>query len=316
MADVAPIGIVRKDTGAGHTEFPTELAIASGIETPTRENLAKLNRKRKKKCSNTNWESPHDPDAKVAKMKDCRTHLAHKSEHAVDMDTEAIVAVTVQSADRGDTTSLGETIMATVANLLDVPNDPATEPRVHAVAIEEGVMDKEYHSNATMTELSAMGIRGYVSEPEHGERKWKGKAAAHDAAYANRRRIRGKHDRGLMRQRVEKVERTFAHRHETGGMRRTYLRGHPNILKRLLIHVGGFNLGLAMRSLFGIGRPRRLQDGLGRLAAAVLRLLASRIPRWTVSGRVTGVFGGIFRQRQVCLFPGAALCGGDAKTSA
>ena len=295
-ANAAMRSIVRKDTGASYTEFLTELAIASGIETPTREDLAKLDRKRKKKCSNTDWENPHDLDAKVAKMKDGRTHLAHKAEHAVDMDTEAIVAVTLQPADRGDTTSLGETIMATVENLLDVQIDPATKSRVHDVAMEEGVMDKGYHSNATMTELSKMGIRSYVSEPDHGKRKWKGKAAARDAVYGNRRRIRGKRGKALMRKRGEKVERTFAHCYETGGMRRTHLRGHPNILKRLLIHVGGFNLGLAMRSLFGIGKPRRLQDGLGALAAAVLRLLASRIARWAASRRVVGVFGGIFRR--------------------
>ncbi len=296
-ANAAMRSIVRKDTGASYTEFLTELAIASGIETPTREDLAKLDRKRKKKCSNKDWENPHDLDAKVAKMKDGRTHLAHKAEHAVDMDTEAIVAVTLQPADRGDRASLGETIEATVENLLDVQIDPATESCVHAVAMEEGVMDKGYHSNATMTGLSAMGIRGYVSEPDHGKRKWKGKAAARDAVYANRRRIRGKRGKALMRKRGEKVERTFAHCYETGGMRRTHLRGHPNIMKRLLIHVGGFNLGLAMRSLFGIGKPRRLQDGLGRLAAAILRLLAPQIIRWVASWRSESVLPGIFRRR-------------------
>ena len=261
-ANAAMRSIVRKDTGASYEAFLTGLAKASGIATPTREDLAKLDRKRKNKASNEAWENPHDPDAKITKMKDGRTHLAHKAEHAVDMDSQAIVAVTLQPADRGDTTSLGETVEATVANLLDVQNDPATEACVHKVAMEEVVADKGYHSNATMTELAGMEIRSYVSEPGRGERDWEGQAEARQAVYANRRRIRGSRGKRLMRKRGEVIERTFAHCYETGGMRRTHLRGSENILKRLLVHVAGFNLGLAMRALVGIGKPRRMQDGL------------------------------------------------------
>jgi len=286
-ANAAMRSIVRKDTGESYTEFLTQLAEANGIETPTREDLAKLDRKRKKKGSNKDWENPHDPDAKITKMKDGRTHLAHKAEHAVDMDTEAIVAVTLQPADRGDTTSLDDTIDATVANLLDVQTDAAAQDCVHDVAMEEVVADKGYHSNDVMTDLSAMEIRSYVSEPNRGDRNWKGKGEARDAVYGNRRRVRGKRGKALMRKRGELLERPFAHCYDTGGMRRTHLRGHPNILKRLLIHVGGFNLGLVMRSLFGIGKPRRLQDGLGRLAAALLRLVCSRIGRFAaICGRL------------------------------
>jgi len=270
-ANAAMRSIVRKDTGESYQEFLTKLAQASGITTPTREDMAKLDRKRKNKASNDDWENPHDPDAKITKMKDGRTHLAHKAEHAVDMDSQAIVAVTLQPADRGDTTSLGDTVEAAVANLLDVQNDPATETCVHKVAMEEVVADKGYHSNATMTELSGMEIRSYVSEPDRGERDWEGQSEARQAVYANRRRIRGSRGKRLMRRRGEVIERSFAHCYETGGMRRTHLRGHGNILKRLLVHVAGFNLGIAMRSLFGLGKPRRAQDGL---AAGVLGLLA------------------------------------------
>ena len=305
-ANAAMRSIVRKDTGESYTEFLTQLAEANGIETPTREDLAKLDRKRKKKGSNKDWENPHDPDAKITKMKDGRTHLAHKAEHAVDMDTQAIVAVTLQPADRGDTTSLDDTIDATVANLLDVQTDATTQDCVHDVAMEELVADKGYHSNDTMTDLSAMEIRSYVSEPDRGKRNWRGKAAARDAVYANRRRIRGKRGKALMRKRGEFVERTFAHCYETGGMRRTHLRGHPNILKRLLIHVGGFNLGLVMRTMFGIGKPRCLQDGLGRLAAAVLRLLTPRITCWVASCRPDVMFTSILPRRGVCQSPRAA----------
>ncbi len=305
-ANAAMRSIVRKDTGESYTEFLTQLAVANGIETPTREDLAKLDRKRKKKASNKDWEYPHDPDAKITKMKDGRTHLAHKAEHAVDMDTQAIVAVTLQPADRGDTTSLDDTIDATVSNLLDVQIDAATQDCVHDVAMEEMVADKGYHSNDVMTDLSAMTIRSYVSEPDRGNRNWEGKSAARDAVYGNRRRIRGKRGKALMRKRGEVVERTFAHCYETGGMRRTHLRGHPNILKRLLIHVGGFNLGLMMRAMFGIGKPRCLQDGLGRLAAAVLRLLIPRIIRRIAAWRPDGVPAIIFGRRRVCQPPRAA----------
>jgi len=269
-ANAAMRSIVRKDTGESYQEFLTQLAKASGVATPTRQDLAKLDRKRKNKASNEDWENPHDPDAKITKMKDGRTHLAHKAEHAVDMDTGAIVAMTLQPADRGDTSSLSDMVEATVSNLLDVQNDPATEGCVNKVAMEEVVADKGYHSNATMMELAGMEIRSYVSEPDRGDRQWDGQAHAQAAVYANRRRIRGKRGKRLMRRRGELIERSFAHCYETGGMRRTHLRGHGNILKRLLVHVAGFNLGLVMRALVGIGKPRRVQDGL---AAAFLALL-------------------------------------------
>ena len=111
-ANAAMRSIVRRDTEETYQEFLTRLAQASGIETPTREDLARLDRKRKKKTSNKDWTNPHDPDAKVTKMKDGRTHLAHKAEHAVDLETGAIVAVTVQGADEGDTTTIVETATA------------------------------------------------------------------------------------------------------------------------------------------------------------------------------------------------------------
>jgi len=288
-ANAAMRSIVRKDTGEGYQEFLTQLARESGIETPTREDLAKLDRKRKNKASNEDWENPHDPDARITKMKDGRTHLAHKAEHAVDMDSQAIVAVTLQPADRGDTTSISDTVEAAVSNLLDVQNDPATEECVHKVAMEEVVADKGYHSNATMTELEAMEIRSYVSEPGRGDRDWEGRPDARRAVYANRRRIRGSRGKRLMRKRGELIERSFAHCYETGGMRRTHLRGHGNILKRLLVHVVGFNLGLVMRSLFGLGKPRWAQDGLAadllRLFAAFMAWLGLFWRPWRRSGR-------------------------------
>jgi transposase len=267
-ASAAMRSIVRKDSGDSYREFLTRLARESGIETPTQADLAKLDRKRKNKASNDDWESPTDADSRIAKMKDGRTHLAHKAEHAVDMETQAVVALTVQPADRGDTESLQETVEAAVANLLEVQVDPATEDKVNEVAMEEVVADKGYHSNETMTQLSAMAIRTYVSEPDRGKRRWKGRAGARKAVYANRRRIRGERGKALMRKRGEVLERSFAHSYETGAMRRTHLRGHTKILKRLLVHVCGFNLGLVMRKLLGVGTPRGLQDmAAGALSA-------------------------------------------------
>jgi transposase len=132
--------------------------------------------------------------------------------------------------------------------------------------IDELVADKGYHSNQVLVDLAALDLRTYIAAPDRGRRRWKKKAAARAAVYANRRRIRGTRGRALQRRRSERLERPNAHLYKTGGMRRTHLRGHANILKRLLVHSGGFNLGLVMRTLVGVGTPRGLQ---GRLNAVV-----------------------------------------------
>src|SRR6266516_3100739 len=263
-ANAAMRSIVRRDTGESYEAFLTGLAKASGIATPTRDDLARLDRKRKKKTSNKDWTNPYDPDAKVAKMKDGRTHLAHKAEHAVDLETGALVAVTLQGADQGDTTTIVQTATAAAEQVEDAQAD-VTEPQ----PLEEIIADKGYHSNQTMVDLDAVGIRSYVAEPDRGRRDWSEEPEAQAPVYGNRRRIRGRRGRRLMRQRGERIERSFAHLYDTGGMRRTHLRGHTNILKRLLIHAGGFNLGLVMRHLIGIGTPRGLQ---GRVAAVFATL--------------------------------------------
>jgi transposase len=239
--------IVRRDTGESYEDFLTRLARASGIATPTREDLARLDRKRKGKGSNDDWTHPHDPDAKITKMKDGRTHLAHKAEHAVDMETGAIVAVTVQDADEGDTATSHETLIGAAENVETVVPE--------GDGLQEVVGDKGYHSNQELIDLEAVGVRSYISEPDR------------DVVYPNRRRIRGPRGKRLLRQGAERVERPCAHLYETGRMRRLHLRGNDNILKRLLIHVGGFNLGLLMRQLFGTGTPRSLQ---GRVVAFLI----------------------------------------------
>src|SRR5712691_9966641 len=275
-ANAAMRSIVRRDTGESYQAFLTRLAETSGIKTPTREALARLDRKRKKKTSNKDWTNPYDPDAKITKMKDGRTHLAHKAEHAVDLETGALVAVTVQGADQVDTTTLGETATAAAEQIEDAQAD-VDEPQ----ALEEIIGDKGYHSNQSMVDLEAVGIRSYISEPDRGRRDWSKEPEAQAPVYRNRRRMRGPRGRRLMRQRGERIERSFAHLYDTGGMRRTHLRGHQNILKRVLIHAGGFNLGLLIRSILGVGTPRGVQGRLAAVLAAVSALIAIALHRFT-----------------------------------
>lgn len=280
-ANAALRSIVRRDTGEGYQEFLTRLAAESGIETPTREDLARLDKQRKNKGSNDDWQNPHDPDAKITKMKDSRTHLAHKAEHAVDLNTGALLAVTLQPANRGDTTSINQTIQQVDDNLVAVMMDTEACERLSEQVLTELVADKGYHSNAVLTEVSELGIRGYISEPDRGRRNWTGKTreeqstktAARNAVYGNRRRVTGDRGKSLMKKRGELIERGFAHCYDTGGMRRTHLRGHGNILKRLLIHTSGFNLSLILRKMMGCGTPRGLQSRSSRF----LRSLWSRI---------------------------------------
>ena len=261
-ANAALRSIVRRDTGESYEAFLMRLAQVSGIATPSREDLARLDRKRPKKGSNDDWTHPHDPDARITKMKDGRTHLAHKAEHAVDMQTGAVVAVTIQPADKGDTETAKETLIRAAENVETV--------KPQSDGVQELVADKGYHSNDLLKDLTVLGIRTYIAEPARGLRNWQDDYEARDAVYANRRRIRGKRGKRLLRERGECLERPFAHAYETGGLRRVYLRGRLNILKRVLVHVAALNLGLLMRVLVGVGSPRSLQ---GRPYALVLHLL-------------------------------------------
>lgn len=149
--------------------------------------------------------------------------------------------------------------------------------------IDEIVADKGYHSNQVLVDLAALDLRTYIAEPDRGRRNWTRKAAARDAVYANRRRIHRPRGRALQRHRSERLERPNAHLYETGRMRRTHLRGHDNILKRVVVHCGGFNLGLLMRTLVGVGTPRGLQGRLVALLTFVIAAWTHLIDRWTPS---------------------------------
>lgn len=282
-ANAALRSIVRRDNGESYEEFLERLAKASGIETPTRQDRAKIDKNRPGKGSNDDWQHPHDPDATITKMKDGRTHLAHKAEHAVDMETGAVVGVRVDSAIAGDTQTVGDLLEEVVDNLGDVTDDPQTAKQLSEALTAELVADKGYHSSAVLRNFRERGIRTYISEPKRGRRKWKGKSAERDATYANRRRISRAKGQGFQRRRGELLERGFAHCYETGAMRRTHLRHHPNILKRVLIHVAAFNLSLVMRQATGVGKPRALQGRLAAALGAFRRLLAT----WRALSRVS-----------------------------
>ena len=277
-ANAALRSIVRRDTGEGYQEFLQRLAKESGIATPTREQLARLDRKRARKGSNEEWEHPHDADARIAKMKDGRTHLAHKVEHGVDLESGALLAMTIQPANRGDTETVPATLTEAgeaIAQVARETNDDEAGERVHPQGPIEAVLDKGYHSGAVLVDMKEREVRSYCSEPDRGRRRWKGKPEEQAAVYANRRRIRGDRGKRLLRQRGEKIERSFAHLYETGGLRRVHLRQHPNILKRLMVHGAAFNLGLVMRKIFGKGTPRGLQGDRAELLLAFGRLLSA-----------------------------------------
>jgi transposase len=307
-ANAALRSIVRRDNGQGYQDFLIELAKQSGVETPTREDLAKLDRKRKNKGSNDDWQNPHDPDARITKMKDGTTHLAHKAEHAVDMDSGVILAVSVCDAVVGDTKTICDTINQASENLRAIKDDERVSDKISEAWAGEAVADKGYHSNDTMRDLHGMRLRTYISEPDRGRRNWADKANeedaiksldARDATYANRRRIRGDRGRALMRKRGELLERSFAHNYETGNMRRLHLRKRQNIAKRVLIHTAGFNLGLLMRVKYGLLKPRRLSDAAAGaflwlflawrwLADVISRLNPRRREPWTGSDQTDG----------------------------
>jgi transposase len=286
-ANAAMRSIVRRDDGRTYQAFLEDLAKASGIETPTREDLARIDRKRKKKGSNDDWFNPNDPDAKITKMKDGRTHLGHKEEHAVDLDTGAVVAVTIAGGADGDTSTIEGTLDAAVKNLDDA-RELAGEESKRTGEPEEAVADKGYHSKRVLLALRQEGWRTYVAEPVRGRQKWEGQAAERDAVYANRRRKNGARGRRLMRRRGELIERPFAHAFETGGMRRTHLRFHANIAKRLLVHCAGLNLALLMRTRFGVGKPRCLQGRVVALWAALIALCDWVLTLWRLPAESDG----------------------------
>ena len=277
-----------------------------------------MDRKRKKRTSNKEWKSPVDEDARIAKMKDGRTHLAHKAEHAVDPDSGAVLAVTLQVADKGDTATMDETLieagLAVAESVIHETESHCGDTKVNVNGIEELVADKGYLSGAVLKRVKSYGVRSYIPEKwQKGKRHWQGKREEQQAVYENRRRVQGDYGKSLLRRRGELVERSFAHCYETGGMRRRHLRGRENILKRQLTHVSAFNLSLAMRQLLGAGTPRELTNRAIRLVLCVFRLLGRHnLPQRAVGLKTTSVpaSSGIYRGiRPRCrIFWNSATC--------
>jgi transposase len=265
-ANAALRAIVRRGSGEGYREMLTRMAQESGIETPTADDLIRLDRARKgKKLSNADWESPADPDARIARLKDGRTRLAHKPEHALDLDTGAVVAAEMHAADRGDTATLPDTLASAARHLGAVEAAPSPEAPAELVA------DKGYHSRATLKALDDGQWKTRIAEPKRdGFLRWHGDDAARRAVVNNRTRLLSGVARAAFRLRAEVVERCFALVLDRGGMRRAWLRGRENIQKRYLIHVAGYNLGLIMRLLTGAGTPREFQARLSACLAAVI----------------------------------------------
>jgi transposase len=261
-ANAAMKSLVRRDTGVSYDDYLRQLAQAEDIENPTKEQLARLDRKRRKKASNDDWTNPNDPSARITKLKDGRTRLAYKAEHAVDLASGALLAVTVQPADRGDTTSYLETLDGAQCEAM----------QSHPMGIEEVVMDKGYHSGAVLMDLAEREIRSYVPEPERGRRHWPGKAEEQRRVYGNRRRVREQRSKRLQKLRGELCERSFAHCYETGALRRMYVRGADNVFKRVLVQAAAFNIGLLLRTLSGWGKPRQAQGRLNRLQSLLFAL--------------------------------------------
>ena len=257
-ANAALKALVRRDSGKNYQQFVDELLLAAGIKAPTAEDRRRLDKKRKKKLSNKQWVNPHEPEAKIIKLKDGRTHLGYKDEQAVDLDTGAVLAVVVQPGDRGDPQSQDHTLQQAQDNLVSIREGAAAQDK--SSRIQEVIEDKGYHSNAVLKGHQQRGIRSYISEPKRGRRRWNKDAQVRQAVYRNRRRIRSQRGKRLLRRRGERLERPFHHRLDLGGMRRAHVRGQNNLQKREYIAASAQNLGLLMRHRYQIGTPRSLQD--------------------------------------------------------
>jgi transposase len=278
-ASASMSSIVRKDMKETYADFVARLAIEAGEVVKDKKDVARFDKKREDRTtSNCDRESPIDPDARVARMKDGTTRLAYKAEHVVDADTNAIVTTSLHSADRSDHATAPETLAEADAQLaaIGVSTVGATV-----------IADKGYCSEAFVSGCVAAEMKTCVAEPRlRARRRWKGKDAnVKLACLANRRRLRSERGRRLMRRRGATVERSFQNVFDRGGQRRTHLRGHANNEKRNLIAVAAHNLGLLMRKLFGKACPKALStdlfafDGVRTAVRTLFALMATGVGR-------------------------------------
>ena len=267
-ANAAMKAIVRKDSGEDWNAYLTRLMREEGLikkdEQPSDDELRRFDRRRgkrggkqgkggKKKVSNEQWHSPVDLEARIIKMKDGRTRLGYKAEHVIDLESEFILSAQVYHGIEADTATLLASVGAAQANLVESGNEQA---------IQEVVADAGYHKSETIFEARQAGLRTYIPEPKLPfPKRWTDKPDGYQrVVHNNRRRNKRSKGRSHQRKRSERVERSFAHVCETGGARRSWLRGLEKINKRYLVHTAARNLGLLMLQRFGIGKPRTLQD--------------------------------------------------------
>ena len=247
--------LARKDSGASYLDYVKELMREAGEEPADITAVVRFDRKRKgKKLSNLHWQSTTDPDARITKMKDGATHLAYKSEHAIDLSSGALLAAEIHAGGSGDATTMEATLAAASDNLASL-GDGAPE-------ILCAVADKGYHKAELIKRLNRdQGITTYIPEKNTSQRRrWHGEMAACREFHANRRRARGNEGKRLSRLRSWLVERSFAFIKCSGNLARMTLRGADNVAKRYLMHAAGYNLGLVMRSLYRYGTPREMAD--------------------------------------------------------
>ena len=273
-ASAAMKTIVRRDTDEDWKDYIRRLMREEGVidddDDLSDEELRRFDRQRKgKKVSNTDWKSSSDEDARIVKMKDGRTHFGYKAEHTVDLETEVILSATVQEGTAPDSQTLLPAVVDAQINLVLADSD---------ADIVEVAADKGYHSNTQITDCTAAGLRTYIPEPNlRHNRRWSDKPE--DVARAvlnNRDRTRRAKSKQMQRHRSERVERSFAHVCDSGGARRTWLRGLEKINKRYSMTAAAHNLGLLMRTLLGSGKPRALAS-LMLLLSALLTTLQNLI---------------------------------------
>ena len=274
-ANAAMKSIVRRDTGEDWKEYVTRLMREEGVidatQEPSAEEVRRFDKKRKnKKVSNKEWKSATDGDARITQMKDGTTHLAYKAEHVVDLKGDLVLAAEIYPADQADTATLADSVMAAQVHLKEAGSD---------AEIEEAAADKGYHAAGTIELCDFLDVRTYIPEPRRPHpSRWADKPAEQRRAVLNNhRRVRRTKSKKLQRRRSEVVERTFAHVCETGGARRTWLRGLVDVNKRYKIAAAAHNLGRLMRRLTGFGKPKALQGDGG--IAALAQFLVARL--WT-----------------------------------
>ena len=271
-ANAAMKSIVRKADGATYQEYLKKLAKAEGIENPTPQDLQRMDRKRRgKTASNQDWKSKTDSHARIARLKDGRTHMAYKVENAMDVESRITVATEVHLADQGDPRTIGKTLLSADETVMNVGIKGG---------IQDVILDRGYHADSVLEELDQKGYRAYIAEPKRDPRNWMKQrqrdgdervARRKRALYGNRRRSRSRRGRHFQRLRAEYPERGFAHLKRTGGLARVFVRGKREVTKKVQSYVAAANLGVILHALLGMGTPRGLQ---GRLREALTALLA------------------------------------------